>query len=232
MSNNSNTGVKLSKYVTGGSHSRIRAILRNGTMVEGLLRKNPSLEHYPYIFSDGANGEDRRYSENGSFWDTPNPLDITLLSQINEPILYRNRGELELKISELRAELNRCEKYLEKLKSRKVRVGEELEDGSIMLMKDLKMALVVSPEFSGSWNDSFDILRKHGPQWWLPTIDQLTMARRTLPEIFAPDKFFWSCEGPANSSYSYISVASGRSTQDKSAPHLIRGFRCITFNPR
>lgn len=202
-------------------------------MVEGLLRKNPSLKHYPYIFSDGANGEDRRYSENGSFWDTPNPLDITLLSQINEPILYRSRGELELKISELRAELSRCERRLEMLNSRKVwelQVGEELEDGSIMLMKDFKMILVVSPEFSGSWHDSFDILRKHGPQWWLPTIKQLEMAREALPGIFASDKIFWSCEEPANPSYSYISCSSGKTIQDKSAPHLIRGFRCITFH--
>lgn len=202
-------------------------------MVEGLLRKNPSLEHYPYIFSDGANGEDRRYDENGRYWDTPNPLDITLLAKVNEPTLYRSRGELELKVSELRAELNRCEKYLEKLKSRKVRelqVGEELEDGSIMLMKDLKMALVVSPEFSGSWNDSFDILRKHGPQWWLPTIDQLTMARRTLPEIFAPHKIFWSCEEATNAFDSFVSVGFLRAVEDKSTPQLIRGFRCITFD--
>lgn len=103
------------------------------------------------------------------------------------------------KIQEAERHLETLRKDLRNYKKVHACVGDELEDGSIVLVKGDNHAIVVCPiekEFctdwhvitSRAWGGKFD------PEWFIPSKDLLLLANKQIPQFFGTYSYWSSSE--------------------------------------
>ena len=153
------------------------------------------------------------------------------------------KTQLQTKIQELESELQEFKQQLNNYKEtptiETAKVGDVLEDGCIVLKKENGLALLVAPkstEVYDTWSKEFSTvfkkLEKQGfnpSQFFIPTMDQLNLAYKTIPQHFASNIYWSSTE--FNATGAYYQGFSGGSIFSfrKTAACSVRAFRCVTY---
>jgi hypothetical protein len=150
--------------------------------------------------------------------------------------------QLQTKIEELETELKTFKQQLNTYKVptlAEASVGDTLEDGSIILKKENGLALLVAPksaEVSASWSkefsDVFDSLETHGfnqSQWFVPTLEQLKLAYKTIPQEFSSPYYWSSTESSASNAYFVLFINGSTGGYSKADAFCVRAFRCATY---
>lgn len=114
--------------------------------------------------------------------------------------------------SSLNQQIQETERQLEILKLKLLNykiiegagVGDEIEDGSIVLVKGENHAIVVCPkekEFQSNWDDikyRFGQIKYDGgqfdPEWFIPSKDLLMLAHKQIPQFFSEYRYWSSSE--------------------------------------
>jgi hypothetical protein len=120
------------------------------------------------------------------------------------------------------------------------RVGDVLEDGSIVLVKGDNHAIVVCSkerEFESDWGtimsrgwDENEWDRKFDPEWFIPSKDLLLLAHKQIPLFFGGNHRYWS-----SSEFNFLdahAVNVGQNYEDvvpKLFKFSVRPFRVVTF---
>jgi hypothetical protein len=134
-------------------------------------------------------------------------------------------GQLET----LRQDLRNYEKVSD------TRVGDVLEDGSIVLVKGDNHAIVVCPkerEFESSWTHIMcrAWIGNFDPEWFIPSKDLLLLAHKQIPQFFGGNHSYWS-----SSEFNFLDAHAVNVGQnyDDVVPKLfrfkVRPFRVLTF---
>ena len=153
------------------------------------------------------------------------------------------KNQLQTKITELEEQLNSFKQQLNTYKEtptiQEANVGDTLEDGSIVLKKENGLALLVAPknteveaEWSKEFPEVFEKLKSNGfnpSQWFVPTLEQLKLAYRNVPNDFSSTPYWSSTE--FNSSYACsMNFNSGNThSNGKRLTCCVRAFRCVTY---
>jgi hypothetical protein len=118
-------------------------------------------------------------------------------------------------------------------------VCDTLEDGSIVLKKENGLALVVAPkstEVYRNWSKGFpevySKLTEQGfipSQWFVPTVEQLQLAHKVIPDEFSR-QFYWS-SSECNASISCgVSFNNGiQFNSRRSFANCVRSVRCVCY---
>jgi hypothetical protein len=139
-------------------------------------------------------------------------------------------------------------KLKERLKQQKpptiqeAKVGDTLEDGSIVIKKENGLALVIAPRstqvYKVVWTKEFpevySRLAECGfipSQWFIPTIEQLQLAYRVIPDVFINAHYWSSNETSEHGAKSIAAKHVGADVRDnyKRTPSTVRAFRCISY---
>ena len=107
--------------------------------------------------------------------------------------------------SSLNQQIQETERQLEILKQRLLNykivegagVGDEIEDGSIVLVKGDNHAIVVCPkerEFQSNWDDMKYVASQFDPEWFIPSKDLLMLAHKQIPQFFGKHRYWSSSE--------------------------------------
>ena len=108
--------------------------------------------------------------------------------------------------SSLNQQIQETERQLEILKQRPLNykfievavVGDEIEDGSIVLAKGGNHAIVVCPEereFQSNWDDmKCRAGRTFDPEGFIPSKDLLMLAHKRIPQFFGKHRYWSSSE--------------------------------------
>ena len=153
------------------------------------------------------------------------------------------KSQLQTKIQELEAELQEFKKQLSSYKEtptlQEASVGDVLEDGSIVLKKEIGLALIVAPKetevrctWSKDFSDVFDSLKSHGfnpSQWFVPTKEQLNLAYGLIPQHFASTIYWSSTEVSSTSACSQYFFNGNIWSFTKTNAYCVRAFRCVTY---
>ena len=153
------------------------------------------------------------------------------------------KTQLQNKIQELEAELQEFKQQLGSYKDtptlQEARVGDTLEDGSIVLSKENGLALLVAPEYTEvmtSWSQEFtkvfNKLQDQGfnpSQWFVPTVEQLKLAYKTIPDEFSTTYYWSSTENIATFGCG-VNFFDGLPYGNwKEIAFCVRAFRCVTY---
>ena len=153
------------------------------------------------------------------------------------------KTQLQNKIQELEAELQEFKQQLGSYKDtptlQEARVGDTLEDGSIVLSKENGLALLVAPESTevrATWSQEFtkvfNKLQDQGfnpSQWFVPTVEQLKLAYKTIPGEFST-ALYWSSTEVSSTDACFQDFNNGIiSSFSKTSPYCVRAFRCVTY---
>ena len=148
--------------------------------------------------------------------------------------LQQEVQNLETKLQEFREQLNTYKAVTIETAG----VGDTLGDGSIVLKKENGLALLMAPknteveaEWSKEFPEVFEKLKSNGfnpSQWFVPSIEQLKLAYRNVPNDFSSTGYWSSTEGTA---FAYgVPVNFGVAyTSPKTLTNCVRAFRCITY---
>jgi hypothetical protein len=153
-----------------------------------------------------------------------------------------NKQQLLQSIKQTEEQLNKLKEELAAQKSptiQEANVGDVLEDGSIVLKKENGLALLVAPkrtEVSCSWSKEFkpvfDKLQEEGfnpSQWFIPTVEQLQLAYKVIPEEFSSPRYWSSCECNASCACCVSFINGGQFNDGKCNTYCVRSFRCVVF---
>jgi len=153
-----------------------------------------------------------------------------------------SKTQLQSKIQELEEELQSFKKQLDSYQEitlETAKVGDVLEDGSIVLKKENGLALLVAPastEVECVWSKEFpevyQKLRKQGfnpSQWFVPTKEQLELAYDTIPEHFSSTNYWSSTESDATLAWNVRFNNGDTYHISKTFPNCVRAFRCVTY---
>lgn len=152
------------------------------------------------------------------------------------------KQQLLQSIQETEAQLSKLKQDLESHKTPTIQeasVGDTLEDGSIVFKKENGIALLLAPAstevicpWSKEFSEVFDALKKNGfnpSQWFVPTVEQLQLTYKVIPDEFRRT-YYWS-SSEFNASYA-CSVYFSNGTHFnyyKSNTYCVRSVRCIVF---
>jgi hypothetical protein len=118
-------------------------------------------------------------------------------------------------------------------------VGDTLEDGSILIKKENGLALLIAPKstevkckWTKQFSEVFDKLNSEGfipSQWFIPSVEQLQLAYKVIPDEFNKEWYWSSSEGNASYACS-VSFNSGyQCSFSKSNTNCVRSVRCISY---
>jgi hypothetical protein len=154
------------------------------------------------------------------------------------------KNQLQTKIEQLESELQSFKVQLNNYKEtptlQEANVGDTLGDGSIVLKKENGLALLMAPknteveaEWSKEFPEVFEKLKSNGfnpSQWFVPSIEQLKLAYRNVPNDFSYTSFYWSStECNATDAYTVNFNSGVAYTSLKTLTNCVRAFRCITY---
>jgi hypothetical protein len=170
----------------------------------------------------------KRYTFDGRFWNTESPLDIVKIDGGNRREILKEIERLE---NELRVQKENL-KFCSSTSVEDIEVGEELDDGSILLKKSGGMALLVAPdstEVYSTWVHRSKVFEKmadaglNGEEWFFPSVQLLKLAIDAIPEKMG-SKRYWSCE-----EIDSVSAKLSDGIGVKSTRHHVRLFRCVLY---
>jgi hypothetical protein len=153
----------------------------------------------------------------------------------NKQQLLKSIQETEQQLVKLKEQLNKKTPTIQDAE-----VGDVLEDGSIVLKKENVLALVVAPkstEVKCKWTKGFpevyDKLYSEGftpSQWFIPSVEQLKLAYKEIPDEFNK-KFYWSSSEciASNSCWGVDFINGAGGNYSRSNTSSIRAFRCISY---
>jgi hypothetical protein len=139
---------------------------------------------------------------------------------------------------------NKLKKQLETPTIQEAKVGDTLEDGSIVIKKENGLALVVAPkstevqcQWSRQFTEVFDKLSSEGfvsSQWFIPSVEQLKLAYKVIPNEIN-NVLYWSSS--ENDQEKYIILAAGAFRVHNGIQHsllnsytlYVRSVRCISY---
>jgi hypothetical protein len=206
-----------------------------GTIESSLGKASPlNCSRYPYFMNSDLNCP--LIWKNNGRWDiVESEYDIMSIVENTEQQLLKSIQETERQL----------EKLKEQLKAQKAptiqnaRVGDTLEDGSIVLKKGGGLALVVAPmatEVSCPWSkefsEVFDRLASQGfipSQWFVPTVEHLRLAYGAIPSEFSKEIYWSSSDFNASSAYLVFFVDGDQWMNTKSDFGKVRAFRCVCY---
>jgi hypothetical protein len=152
------------------------------------------------------------------------------------------KTQLLQSIQETEIQLNKLKEQLESYKVptlAEASIGDTLEDGSIVLQKSNGLALLVAPkntEVSTSWSKEFPAvfakLEEQGfnpSQWFVPTMEQLQLAYKTIPKEFSSAIYWSSTGGSGASAYGVGFINGSPGVISKSYSGCVRAFRSVTY---
>jgi len=152
------------------------------------------------------------------------------------------KQQLQNKITELENELSSFKQQLNNYKEITIetaRIGDVLEDGSIVVHKANNMALLAAPattevkcQWSKEFSEGFEALKSQGfnpSQWFIPTKEQLKIAYTNCSQHFA-SYYYWSSTEVCSTDACYLVFYSGNIfSTTKSYSLCVRAFRCVSF---
>lgn len=152
------------------------------------------------------------------------------------------KQQLLQSIQETEAQLLKLKKDLESHKTPTIQeasVGDVLEDGSIVFKKENGMALLFAPAstevvcpWSKEFSEVFEALKDNGfnpSQWFVPTLEQLQLAYKVVPEHFNKKWYWSSAESGAAGAYVLYFSDGSRIINCKDNSCNVRAVRCIVF---
>ncbi len=152
------------------------------------------------------------------------------------------KTQLLQSIQETEIQLNKLKEQLESYKVptlAEASIGDTLEDGSIVLQKSNGLALLVAPkntEVSTSWSKEFPAvfakLEEQGfnpSQWFVPTMEQLQLAYKTIPKEFSSTCYWSSTEYSAAGAYCVGFNCGTAIGSSKTGALTVRAFRSVTY---
>jgi len=154
-----------------------------------------------------------------------------------------SKTQLLQSIQETEEQLNKLKEELNNHKTptiQEANVGDTLEDGSIVLKKENGIALLVAPkstEVRCSWSKEFkpvfDKLKEEGfnsSQWFVPTVQQLQLAYKVMPEEFRSTFYYWSSSESLASDACCVNFSNGNQFYNgKGNTICVRSVRCVVF---
>jgi hypothetical protein len=165
-----------------------------------------------------------------------------LIKLKNRITKMNNKQQLLQSIKQTENQLNKLKEELNNHKTptiQEARVGDTLEDGSIVLKKENGIALLVAPkrtEVQCSWSkefsEVFDKLQEEGfnpSQWFVPTVQQLQLAYEVMPEEFRSTYYWSSSEINASIACNVYFCSGSQNCFYKSNPYCVRSVRCVVF---
>ena len=156
------------------------------------------------------------------------------------------KQQLLQSINETEQQLNKLKQELESHRTPTIQeasVGDTLEDGSIVMMKDNHIALLISPKstevYNSKWTKEFpEVYSKLSgqgfipSQWFIPTIEQLQLAYGVIPNEFGYH-YYWSSDESGDLGAYSLSVSdrgkSGQCQNYRRTPSAVRAVRCISY---
>jgi len=152
------------------------------------------------------------------------------------------KQQLQTKITELENELSSFKQQLGNYKEIAIetaKVGDVLDDGSIVVDKQGNMALLAAPKstqvkckWTKEFRPVFDKLAEEGfnpSQWFIPSKEQLQLAYNNCKEHFASG-YYWSSTEVSSFNACLLSFILGSVySSSKSASYCVRAFRCVSF---
>jgi hypothetical protein len=149
------------------------------------------------------------------------------------------KQQLLQSIKDTEAQLEKLKKQLETPTIQEAKVGDTLEDGSIVLKKENGLALLIAPkstEVKCKWTKGFpEVLNKLNhfgfipSQWFVPTVEQLRLAYKVIPDEFNKEWYWSSSEGVAALACGVLFTNGGQYNYDKSYTARVRSVRCISY---
>ena len=148
--------------------------------------------------------------------------------------------QLQQEVQNLEVELQEFQEELYFVDIEIASVGDVLKDGSIVLQKSNGLLLLVAPKntevkvkWSKEFAEVFQKLKEQGfnpSQWFVPTMDQLILAYKTIRDEFSAATYWSSTEISATDAC-LVSFNSGGIwlTNNKSGTLCVRAFRCVTY---
>jgi hypothetical protein len=222
-------------------NKEVTVTLCNGKTYTGIIKDSWAVtpnDNYPYYMENYS----YHYSNDGK---------CCLHQQLRYPEydilkITNTRQQLLQTIQENEDQLNKLKEQLKSPTIQEAKVGDTLEDGSIVLKKENGLALVIAPRstqvYKVVWTKEFpevySRLAEWGfipSQWFIPTIEQLQLAYRVIPDVFI-NAYDWSSNETSEYGAKSIAVnrlrpAPGVAVCDnyKRTPSTIRAFRCISY---
>jgi hypothetical protein len=155
------------------------------------------------------------------------------------------KNQLQQEVQNLEAKLQEFREQLNTYKAVTIEtagVGDTLGDGSIILLKNNGLALLVAPkntEVEAPWTKEFPLvfqkLKEEGfnpSQWFVPSIEQLKLAYINIPNEFSSTNYWsnWSSTESNASSACFVLFNFGYANIfNKNYTFCVRAFRCVTY---
>jgi hypothetical protein len=154
-----------------------------------------------------------------------------------------SKSQLQTKIQELEEEISSFKQQLNNYKEtptiETAKVGDVLEDGCIVLKKENGLALLVAPkstEVYVTWSKEFSTVFKkleeqgfNPSQFFIPTMDQLNLAHKTIFQRLAGTIYWSSTEITATAACCRGFIIGGIFSFSKTCTFCVRAFRCVTY---
>ena len=152
----------------------------------------------------------------------------------NKQQLLQSIQDTEQQLAKLKGQLNKKTPTIQDAE-----VGDTLEDGSIVLKKENGLALLVAPkstEVQCKWtkrfSEVFEQLASHGfnpSQWFIPTVEQLQLAYKVIPNEFNKEWYWSYSENTASIACSVSFYNGNQFSSNKSITFCVRSVRCVSF---
>jgi hypothetical protein len=156
------------------------------------------------------------------------------------PKQMNNKQQLLQSIKDTEQQLEKLKKQLTQKAPtiQEAEVGDVLEDGSIVIKKENGLALVVAPkstevkcQWTKQFSEVYSKLNHFGfipSQWFVPTVEQLALAYKVIPDEFNKEWYWSSSEYNASTSW-IINSKGGTQFSLKSHNCHVRSVRCISY---
>lgn len=245
----------------------VQVTLRNGCVVKGKVSRNGGIWDTftnPYLFHQDTHketGYSNTYTADGFYHSSEELFDkdivhIEELKPIKPCEKMTTKKELQDRITEVESQLLKLRQELADFKDfpkiGDAKVGDELEDGSIVIYNSSGVAIVIAPkstECRSKWSRNLSLnlrncLESKGfqpNQWFIPDVKQLNCAMLAVPEQFEKTSY-WSSDILTSAPTEWVEhrvgfplavcfprngKAGSGYTLDKSMVLYVRAFRCI-----
>jgi hypothetical protein len=218
--------INLSKFL----NTEVRIILRNGEVLTGIIKAKPFVSIYPFEM-EVLWGIETWTAEGNYVHGAECPMDIVMIVKTQPKLqLLQSIKDTEEQLAKLKEQLKEAPTIKD------AEVGDTLEDGSIVIKKENGLALLIAPKsteakckWSKEFSEVFDQLASQGfnkSQWFVPTVDQLKLAFKVIPDEFN-NEYWSSCDKNA---FRALCVFIGNQYNVvKENTFRVRAFRCVSY---